>query len=346
MPHSKKMFKYLPFVPVAPRSLERRLRWHFFFQSLFLICFGYFSFSFPARGLESRAPIFTVQTQQARDQDDTGLWDPSRPPDRSKQTGADPRGSASQISGDWVFEPVRAPSGLHSVVFVPKGHNVATLALQPSKKRSLTKALIISGGMVLTWKMWNHYFRPWPQMSEIFYNQLQTVIENKKGDLDHVPIIEEALTEFLNSPPQRRAVKHKISHILANPHHYFENLEMFYFSPLRWIELLDKKTITLSNRAQTQLYLRSIEVENLIQEFDQNFVDFNTNCEGTLTYETIEKFKYTEDQDIRDYILEFENIPLHDLTENFQGEQGLFNFLLRRLMVKFWRGAFLISFRI
>ena len=292
---------------------------------IFNICFFSFYFCLSARGCTSRTHCYRT------DQESKVLY----------------RNVAREIADQGLVlpPPYYATSKSQNL------HTVATLSVPSFKKKILEKGLILGGGTYLTWKIWQHFWYSWPQMPERFYNQIDTVIKNRNGHLDHVPIIQEAFTEFLNSPPHRRAVKHKISQIMINPQQFLEHLEMFYFSPLKWIEVLDQKTTTIttilthSNRPQTQLHFRSSEVDNLVQEFDQYFADLNTNCEGTLTYETIEKFKYTENQDIRDYILDFENTPLHDLAENFQGEQGLFNFLLRRLMFKFWCGAWIISFR-
>ena len=311
--------------------------WRFCFQSLFLIYCGYFCWPGRAWSLESKAalrpPIATVQTVEKE------AWD-LKPP-----TGLDREVTKKIYKADrnLVLPPPYYATSKYQTLYT-----TAIIPLPSSKKKILKKALMISGGTYITWKIWQHFWYSWPKMPEMFDNQIETVIEKKNGHLAHVPIIKEAFTEFLNSPPHRSAVKHKISQIMINPQQYFEYLEMFYFFPLKWIEVLDKKTTTIlthSNRPQTQLDFRSSEADNLVQEFDQYFADLNTNCEGTLTYETIEKFKYTEDQDIRDYILDFENTPLHDLAENFQGEQGLFNFLLRRLMFKFWCGTWLISLR-
>ena len=216
-----------------------------------------------------------------------------------------------------------------------------------NKKKNIQKTAkvinIIGTGLVFLY----NYTSLLPQMPYQFYENIQVMIETKNGNLNHVPHIQEALNMFLTSPPTKEAVNYKICQILENPQKYTEELGQFYCSPLRWLELLDRKTTILKllpNMAQTEQYSSSITLHNLIEEFEQSYIDLDKACHGTLTREAIENFRHIENQDVKNSLLESNDISFHSLNQKFEGDQEFFNFLFRKLMFKFWCGVWLVHF--
>nr|AYC64101.1 hypothetical protein [Johnson-sea-linkia profunda] len=329
--------KALFVVRVSPRALLLAP----FFQSLFFICYSYFCL--PARGLESRAPLIaTVQTQQAIDLDKE--MDKAHNC-RNRRDGGRSKADEGLVlpfhgSNDFlgVFELVREPSGSPSVVFVPaaKGHKpnpVATLAVQPSKKRSSKKTLtIIGGGAYITWRIWQH-FCPWPQMPDTFYQSVENTVNHSghsygraqtviyQGNSSHGAHFVNGLISFINLPPERRIVKSKIQKILDNRETIMDTLYFFYTDPLRFVELFEGIYCFPENHPHIHMTSSAEENRQLLGTFYDKLKELDRAC-GETRIMRIHNYRYS--------------FSLPDITYNFEGDPGLFDFLIGRVTLNFW----------
>nr|AYC65745.1 hypothetical protein [Udotea sp. TZ0819] len=176
---------------------------------------------------------------------------------------------------------------------------------------------------------YSHKYYKSQQATELLYRSVDRIVDNQRYyDPEHVPMIKSALSTFAKNSPQ--AVP-----LLTDT--FFENLNLFYLSPLKWITFINEKIsskhylkrITNEFHSPEKVdaaykYYSSIDVEYIQTELTES-------CENFLTYiERKQEIKLTPDNN------------LSELKHNFQindFEPFMFNLLLKKLLVNFWASA-------
>nr|YP_009518932.1 hypothetical protein [Boodleopsis pusilla]AYC64816.1 hypothetical protein [Boodleopsis pusilla] len=105
---------------------------------------------------------------------------------------------------------------------------------KPKKTTLLRKrvmgTLVATGTVFVMWHLWNYYFRP--TMPEVFYEKIGTRTEINRVNPEHADYFQDGLTYYLNTPPMRGRIRHKIQYILENSEIFLQTLRNFYFHPI------------------------------------------------------------------------------------------------------------------